>query len=211
MPENRSLDNYFQSAVSFAKECLSQKDLQRLFWVSGSTCAGKTTTSSLVAERLNYNVYHCDEHEAQQRQRASFDRHPSWFSYAQLTGDALWLQPVEQHRAMEEKACTEQFELIVEDLAKCLKADSGPLIYDGYISPHILSALLPNKTHAYYLVASDSFQRNFFKERPWIKDVLAKTSNPEQAWDNWMQRDSLGARSLEWSSPIFIESVSFNF
>jgi hypothetical protein len=98
---------------------------------------------------------------------------------------------------MEEKACTEQFELIVEDLAECLKADSRPLIYDGYVSPHILVALLPNKTHAYYLVASEQFQRNFYKERPWAKDVLAKTSNPEQAWDNWMQRDSLGARSLE--------------
>lgn len=40
---------------------LTPEDLGRLFWLSGSTCAGKTTVSSEAAERLGWNVYHCDD------------------------------------------------------------------------------------------------------------------------------------------------------
>lgn len=185
------------AAIRFTRQVLTSDDLTRLFWISGSTCAGKTSVSSAVAERLNFNVYHCDENEHSQGQRANPARHPNWFAYSRLTGDALWLQPVEQHLAHEERACAEQFELIVEDLAKSLRADCRPLIYDGYVSPYILAALLPRQSHAFYLVATDDFQRIFYKQRPWIKDVLAKTSNPELAWENWMRRDSMGARALE--------------
>lgn len=194
---NRDSDRRYELAAHIAQQILTSEDLARLFWISGSTCAGKTSISSAVAERLNFSVYHCDEHEHAQGHRADSSRHPNWFSYARLTGDALWLQPVEQHLACEERACVEQFELIVEDLAKCLKADSRPLIYDGYVSPYILAPLLPRNSHAFYLVASDAFQRSFYKQRPWIKDVLAKTSDPELAWENWMLRDSMGARALE--------------
>lgn len=184
-------------ACQIARQHLSPEEFGRLFWLSGSTCAGKTTVSSAVAERLNFNVYHCDEHEQAQGQRADPARHPNWLSYSRLTGDALWLRPVEQQVADQERASYEQFELIVEDLAKMLNEDRRPLIYDGYVSPSILAPLLPSGAHAFYLVCSDSFQREYYQRRPWIKDVLAKTSAPEIAWENWMLRDSLGASALE--------------
>ena len=42
---------------------LTKEQLSRIYWLCGSTCAGKTTTSSALAERLGWNVYHVDEWE----------------------------------------------------------------------------------------------------------------------------------------------------
>jgi hypothetical protein len=190
-------DIKINAAVKFARQILSTDDLNRLYWLSGSTCAGKTTISTSVATRLQWNVYHCDNWETQHRERADAQRHPSWAKYSKLTGDPLWLQPVEQHLELENLAASEQFELIAEDLATALKQDPRPLIYDGFVSPKILVSLIPTKTHAYYLVSSEQFQRHHYQQRPWIHDVLSRTSDPSRAWNNWMTRDIAGARSLE--------------
>lgn len=199
MPAIDRVDKHHQASQRAAaiREILSPQDLGRLFWVGGSTCAGKTTVSTEVAKQLGWSVYHCDDHEENQRERADLARHPNWYSYSHITGDELWLQPVEQHRAIQDLACDEQLELIAEDLANALRDKTGPLIYDGYVSPLILAQLLPTESHAYFLVATEKFQREHYEQRPWIKRVLAKTSDPVRAWQNWMERDSSGARSLE--------------
>ena len=44
---------------------------------------------------------------------------------------------------------------------------------------------------------SEEFQRARYEQRPWIQEVLDKTTDPAQAWQNWMERDVQGARSLE--------------
>ncbi len=47
------------------------------------------------------------------------------------------------------------------------------------------------------MVASEEFQREHYRRRPWIKEVLAKTTDPDKAWENWMGRDAASARALE--------------
>ena len=37
-------------------------------------------------------------------------------------------------------------------------------------------------------------------QRPWIKDVLSSTSDPERAWTRWMSRDAGFAHWLEFNS-----------
>jgi hypothetical protein len=176
---------------------LSKNDHKRLYWLSGSTCAGKTEISSALAKRFDWNVYHCDEWEEKQREHADPDRHPNWYSYSHLTGDKLWLMPVERHITFAESAYDDQFELILEDLAKLLRADGRPLLYDGYGSPRNIAPLIPSKKHVFYLISTEPFQRQYYEQRPWIHEVLGKTSNTEEAWKNWMMRDSLSAKILQ--------------
>lgn len=194
---NRCCERSVVDVVEFARKTLTSEGLGRLFWLSGSTCSGKTTISSAIAERLNWNVYHCDELEASHRERADQTRHPNWAKYSAMTGDSLWLQPVDQHLALESRAALDQFELIIDDLTALLKADSRLVLYDGFVAPEILAHLIPAKMHAFYLVATELFQRTKYAERDWIQEVLSKTSDPKRAWANWMARDVAGARSLE--------------
>ncbi|MCB0334798.1 MAG: hypothetical protein KDD62_00790, partial [Bdellovibrionales bacterium] len=131
-----------------------------------------------------------------QGERADPDKHPTWHHYSRITGDELWFLERDEHVRVQEQAANEQLELIVEDLIKFLKEDGRPLLYDGYVSPEQLDGLIPSKRHAYYMVAEEEFQRRNYAERQWTKNVLAKTSDPEQAWDNWMYRDVTRARLL---------------
>ena len=114
---------------------LSKQDLQRIFWLSGSTCAGKTTVASAIAETQNWNVYHCDDWEHAQKINANAKHQPHWYAYSQLTGDELWLRPVDQHVSEALVAYDEQFALILADLATLLQKDRRPLLYDGYVAP----------------------------------------------------------------------------
>ncbi len=173
------------------------KNLNRIYWLSGSPCAGKTTISSIIAERNDWNVYHCDARWDNHRERANTEKHPHWHAYSRLNGDELWLMPVEQHVAEAERAYDEEFELLLEDLEAILLDNDRPVIFDGYVSPRNLIRVLPSAAHAFYLVAADSFQRKYYEQRPWIHEVLKKTSDVEKAWANWMSRDAISARMLE--------------
>jgi adenylate kinase family enzyme len=176
---------------------LSQDDLERIFWLSGSPCAGKSTISAALAKRFNWNVYHCDLWEGDQKARANPYHQPHWFIYSRLTGDNLWLMPVDLHVTMAQEAYHDQFALILADLKHCLRLDKKPLLYDGFASPRNLAPLIPSKAHVFYLIATETFRRQHYAQRPWIHAVLAKTSQPKQAWENWMQKDTRLARLLE--------------
>ncbi len=175
---------------------LSPDQWRRVYWLSGSTCGGKTTVSSTISAKLNWNVYHLDDQEHRHRSGADAKRHPKWAAYSRLTGDPLWLQPVDQHVRDEELALDEQFELILEDLARILSEDARPLLYDGYVTPTKLVPFLPSSHHCFYLIATESFQRHQYSLRSSIKPVLAKTSDPDKAWANWMERDVRAAQRL---------------
>jgi len=96
-----------------------------------------------------------------------------------------------------DRAYEEEFELALEDLTELFQRERRPIVFDGFVPPKKLRQLLPSISHAFYLVAEEQFQRRYYAQRPWIHEVLEKTSNPEKAWANWMERDAIGARALE--------------
>jgi hypothetical protein len=176
---------------------LSQNDLARVYWISGSVCAGKTTVSSIIAERNGWNAYHADEWEDAHRERATPETHPTYHAVSRITGDDLWLRPLEEQIRTDQVGADEELDLILDDAAELLSENGKPLLIDGYIRPSRLLPLLPSKKHAFYLIATEHFLLEQYKRRPWIHDVLAKTTDKQKAWDNWMKRDLAAARSLQ--------------
>lgn len=178
-------------------QIFSKKELAQMYWINGSVCAGKTTVSEEISKIMNWNIYHCDAWLDKHRNKASPKKHPNFYKISRITGDELWLRPLEEQIATEDISADEEFELALEDLKKILKEDSRPLLFDGFVTPKKLLPLLPSKNHAFYLIATEEFQLHHYSQRPWIDEVLAKTSNKQLAWHNWMQRDLAAARSLE--------------
>lgn len=176
---------------------LTEKDLYRIYFLSGSVCSGKTSVSSILANRLNWNIYHCDDWREKHGKKADPKITPTFFKVSKLTGDDLWLRPLKEQIETDDVSGDEEFELAIEDLKECLENDERPIIFDGYVSPRKLLPLLASKNHAFYLVATEEFQLHHYKKREWIENVLSKTSDKELAWQNWMQRDLASARSLE--------------
>lgn len=175
----------------------TKKELSRLYWLVGSVCGGKTTISTPIAERLNWNVYHCDKYFNENRKKASPKKHPTFYKISQITGDELWLRPLDEQILMQIAFEDEEFIIALEELSKMLKEDDRSLIFDGHVSPKTLPPFLYDKNHAFYLVATEKFQIGKYSQRPEILDVLNKTSNKKLAWYNWMQRDMATARSIK--------------
>ncbi|MFN8444305.1 MAG: hypothetical protein U0175_26215 [Caldilineaceae bacterium] len=84
--------------------------------------------------------------------------------------------------------------LVLEDLVSF--AVDAPLLVEG-------SALIPERlgemgvpiNQAIWLVPTAEFQRNYYSQRTWIKGILQQCDDPEQAFENWMERDS---RFADW-------------
>jgi adenylate kinase family enzyme len=176
---------------------LTKEDLSRIYWLAGSTCAGKSTISEEIAKKLQWNVYHVDDYFIAHREKSNPQKHPVFHKISHLTGDDLWLRPVEEQIATEHPFLSDEFELMKDDLKEELEKDQRNIICDAFAPPQLLSALLPDKHHVYYLIATEDFQRHHYSQRTFIHDVLAKTSNKDLAWKNWMQRDVSSARKLE--------------
>jgi hypothetical protein len=173
------------------------KDLNRVFWLSGSPCAGKTTVSGALAERFGWNVYHVDEHWDSHKERACPDKQPNYFSITRVTGDKLWLRPLEEQIRTEPLFVEEAFPLILEDIKELLRSDKRALIVDASVVPTSIVPLLPATNHIFYLIPEEKFQRHHYALRPSIKPTLAKTTDPELAFSNWMARDAAYAQWLE--------------
>lgn len=85
----------------------------------------------------------------------------------------------------------EGFNRIIEDL---LKLSTGqPVIAEGFrLLPHLVRPLLADRRHAVWLLPAPQFRRDVFDARGgtgWA--FIAKTSDPERALDNLLQRDAL--------------------
>jgi hypothetical protein len=176
---------------------ITHKDLQRVFWLSGTPCGGKTTVSNAIAEKLNWNVYHLDEHWDAHKQRACPVKHPTYHAITRLTGDPLWLRPIQEQIRSELSFVAESFPLILEDVKAQLDSDHRNLIVDASVIPSCIEPFLPDSSHIYYLIPREDFQRHHYSLRPLIKPTLAKTTDPELAFSNWMTRDATYARWLE--------------
>jgi hypothetical protein len=170
--------------------------MQRVFWLSGSPCGGKSTVSTALAGKYNWNIYHVDDQWDSHCERAHPSVHPTFYSISRVTGDALWLRPLEEQIRTEPDFINDIFPLILEDIGSMLDADDRPLIVDASVVPKSIVAHLPSKVHIFYLIPEERFQRHQYALRPSIEPTLAKTSNRELAFSNWMARDAAYARWL---------------
>ncbi len=169
-----------------------------IYWIGGSPCAGKTSVATILGARFGWSVYHCDDWFERHRLRATVEVQPTFHALSRLSGDALWLRPVADQIESEIPFCAEEFALVLEDLRDLVPATSQPLLFEGTAAlPHLLHPLLAHPSRAVWLIPTVAFQRQHYRQRPWVQGVLASTSDPAVAFDNWMARDAGFARWLE--------------
>jgi len=170
--------------------------MHQVYWLSGSPCGGKTTVSNALASRFGWNVYHVDEQWDSHCERARPDLHPTFYSISRVTGDQLWLRPLEEQIRTEPEFINDLFPLILEDVRDILNADARPLIVDASVVPQSVAPHLPSTNNIFYLIPEEQFQRHHYALRTSIESTLAKTSNRDLAFSNWMARDAAYAQWL---------------
>ena len=163
--------------VSSSVECL-----QMIYWIGGGSGAGKSTVARRLAERHGLQLYSTDAAMAEHGRRANT---PAIQEFARMSMDERWV-----NRSPEEMLETfhwfrgDGFECIVEDL----RTKTDVLVEGFRLSPLLVKA---QPGRAVWLLPSPEFRRAAFASRGSLWDIAGKTSHPEKALHNLLERDRL--------------------
>jgi 2-phosphoglycerate kinase len=174
----------------------SERQLESVYWLGGSPCAGKSSISEIIASRFGLDVYRVDEAFESHAQRFDPLRQVALTKWLKSSWNQRWMQPVES-LVQDVIACyREHFTLVLEDTFALPKRKS--LLVEGTaLLPAQVAGVLSRPSHAIWLIPTADFQRAHYSKRDWVRSVLAQCSEPEVAFHNWMERDIRFARWIE--------------
>ena len=157
-----------------------------LYMIGGSPCSGKSTIASLLARQYQLLHIKLDDLVEEMMSQASADSQPICL--------------LRQDRNPEEMADEEwRFyeEIFPYVKSYLIKNQNRPLLVEGAgLLPHLLKKLECPASSYLCLTPTADFQKKHYIQREWVPYVLEGTTNPKQAFENWMQRDILFAQMV---------------
>jgi 2-phosphoglycerate kinase len=170
--------------------------LRHVYWIGGASGGGKSTIARRLATRYALRLYSTDEAMADHARRYRSEDCPYLTAFKTMTMDERWV-----NRSPQTMLETfhwfrgEGFDLIVEDLLQ-LPADQGVLVEGFRLLPVLVKPLLQNSSHAVWLIPTPEFRLSAFESRGSLWSIAGKTSSPERALRNLLERDRLFAVQL---------------
>lgn len=165
--------------------------MERVWWIGGSPCSGKSTVAGIVSALRNMLLYSCDD---------AFERHaatigtaagPTLKKVTAMSIEDRLAQPVEVQVGDVLRLYREEFPLILQDLS-----DAGaPVLVEGAaLLPELLASQQVPPGRAVWVVPTEDFQHRQYRQRRWAHNLLAATPDPQRAFLRWMQRDAAFAQ-----------------
>jgi 2-phosphoglycerate kinase len=181
--------------------------LRHVYWIGGGSGAGKSTIARRLAARHDLDVYATDDVMADHGRRIVPGEAPFLAEFAAMDMDQRWV-----HRSPPTMLETfhwyrgEGFGLIVDDL---LRRPAGPgVIAEGFrLLPRLVGPLLAEPRQAVWLLPTSGFRRAAFERRGSLWEIANKTSDPDRALRNLLERDGLfterlGAEARDLGLPV---------
>jgi 2-phosphoglycerate kinase len=171
--------------------------LQHVYWIGGGSCAGKSTIARRLAAEHGLQLYATDDVMADHAGRSTPANCPLLHEFMAMDMDQRWL-----NRSPAEMLETfhwfrgEGFSMIVEDV---LRLPGKPaVIVEGFrLLPHLVKPLLAVRNQAVWLVPAPEFRQAVVDSRGGPRwEFLGKTSDPERAYRNLLQRDAMFTQRL---------------
>jgi len=186
-----------------------QEQLAHVYWLGGGSGAGKSTIARRIAAEHDLRVYSTDDVMADHARRSSPDDCPLLHEFMAMDLDERWV-----NRSPEIMFETfhwfrgEGFNLIVEDLLR-MPREPGVIVEGFRLLPRLVKPLLAMPSRAVWLLPTPEFRQAVVDSRGgsgW--SFLARTSDPERALQNLLERDRLFTQLLrEETSRLALSAV----
>jgi len=165
-------------------------------WIGGAPCSGKSSIVAHLARRRAFRSYNCDDAFARHAFEATPESQPTLHRISRMTWDEIWLRPVAALLDDVLHAYTEEWSMILRDLAS-MPTDL-PIVAEGAaLMPAFVAPLLTSPRQAVWVVPTEAFQRATYPARgAWVREILDGCAEPERAFANWMARDAAFARRV---------------
>lgn len=146
-------------------------DFSNVYWICGSSRAGKTTIANIIEKKYGYHIYHLDNELFMKLwpSKVNKEEHPfinQVISFNQDYGK-IYRRPMEE--IMEETfgAFNESWEMLYEDLL--LLSKEAPVIIEGAsVFPEMLSDFV-KKENIIFLVPTKELQKRIFMKGMFMK------------------------------------------
>jgi hypothetical protein len=170
--------------------------LRHVYWVGGGSGAGKSTIARRIAARHGFRFYSTDTVMSDHASRCAPEDCPFLTRFKAMDMDERWLNRSPQ--LMLETFHWfrgECFGPIVEDILRL--PEHPPVIAEGFrLLPHLVQPLAVGPGHAVWLLPTPGFRRAAFATRGSLWEIAGKTSNPESALRNLLERDQMFTERL---------------
>jgi hypothetical protein len=170
--------------------------LSQVYWIGGGSGAGKSVIARRLAARYGLGLYSTDAAMRDHARRYTPADGPFLTEFMAMDMDERWV-----NRSPETMLETfhwfrgEGFGLIVADL---LRRPAAPgVIAEGFrLLPRLVQPLLAEPSHAVWLLPAPGFRRAAFASRGSMWQIAGKTSDPERALGNLLERDAMFTERL---------------
>lgn len=172
-------------------EDVCRERLQHVRWLGGGTGAGKSTTAVQLANVHRLHLYDSDLTISDHARRANAIEHPLVHAFLAMDMDERWVRRSPSVMLQTFHGFQgEGFEFIVEDLLAL--PDDRPILAEGFrLRPRLVAPLLTRPHQAAWLLPTPEFRRAAFVSRGFTWDIPRRTSDPERALANLLERDAL--------------------
>lgn len=165
--------------------------LRHVYWIGGGSASGKSTIARRLAAEHGLRLYSTDDAMSDHARRSTPENNQFLTEFMAMDMDERWvarspatmLETFHWFRG-------EGFDLIVEDLLG-LPAEP-PVVAEGFrLLPHLVKPLLAVPTHAVWLLPTPGFRQAALESRGSSGAIAGKTSDPETALGNLLERDRM--------------------
>ena len=174
-----------------------QEQFRHVYWIGGGSGAGKSTTVRRIAAEHDLQLYATDDVMLDHSRRSTPERCPFLHQFMAMDLDERWVN--RSPKAMLETFHWfrgEGFSMIIEDILRLPKKPG--VIAEGFrLAPRLVKPLLAERSQAVWLLPTPEFRQAVMDSRggpEW--GFLGKTSNPERALRNLLDRDAMFTHRL---------------
>ena len=164
--------------------------LRHVYWIGGGSGAGKSTIARRIADAHGLCVYSTDDVMAEHARRSTREECPLLHRFMAMDMDERWVNR-SPHAMLDSFHWFrgEAFDMIVDDLLRLPREPA--VIAEGFrLLPHLVGPLLAMPGHAVWLLPTPEFRQAVFASRGEPRaGFLARTSDPERALRNLLERD----------------------
>jgi hypothetical protein len=173
--------------------------LDRMYWIGGSPCAGKSTVARLLAEAHDLSAVECDRDGEARWAAMAASGMPVCTELTALGTCHRLARPPQWQADTEVAFYREQFDFLCRELAGLSTA--RPLVVEGAdLLPELVATLGVPPERCVWVVPTPEFQLSYYRSRTWVRPYLAGCPDPERAFANWMRRDMIFAQYVTRSA-----------
>ncbi len=170
--------------------------MAKIYFIGGSPCSGKSTIAEMISEQYGLYYFKVDDYLEAYIGRGNALNKPFSTQVSELSADEIWMrEPMIQNKE-ELEIYREIFGFIMEDLSK-IEAPNGIITEGAAYLPDLMNEMQVDANSYICIVPTRNFQYHHYKLRPWVPEVLKDCTDKEQAFENWMERDSLFAVQIK--------------